>query len=79
MHAVESGRYVLRASNTCVTEIIGPDGHVRSSIPWWTKKALIGEFRLSDSITPYIRWGDGPLLGLLILLVIPLFVKKESI
>jgi len=79
MRAVETGRYLLRAANTGVTAIIGPDGKVTTSAPWWTQTALTGEFRLSDSITPYVRWGDAPLLGLLILLVIPLFVRKEQI
>jgi apolipoprotein N-acyltransferase len=76
MRAVESGRYLLRAANTGVTAIIGPDGKVRNSAPWWTKTALVGEFRLSEAITPYVRWGDAPLLGLLILLVIPLLFRK---
>jgi len=79
MRAVESGRVVLRAANTGVTAVIAPDGSVRNSMSWWTKGALIGEFRLSEAKTPYMKWGDTPLLALLILLVIPLFVKKESL
>jgi len=72
MRAVETGRYVLRAANTGVTAIIGPDGTVMTSLPWWTKGALKGEFQLSDSRTPYVQWGDWPLLGTLLLLIIPL-------
>ena len=79
MRAVESGRYLLRAANTGVTAIISPNGKVASSTPWWTTTVLNGEFRLSKSITPYVKWGDSPLLVLLILLVIPLFVKKEKL
>ncbi|ATX83004.1 Apolipoprotein N-acyltransferase [Mariprofundus ferrinatatus] len=79
MRAVETGRYVLRVANTGVTAIIGPDGRVMKSLPWWSESALTGEFSSSDAITPYVKRGDAPLLILLVLIVIPLFVRKESI
>ncbi|GAV20052.1 apolipoprotein N-acyltransferase [Mariprofundus micogutta] len=72
MRAVETGRYVLRAANTGVSAVISPDGKVLASLPWWTKAALQGEFQLSDARTPFVRWGDGPLLITLLLLFIPL-------
>jgi len=73
MRAVETGRYVLRAANTGITAMIQPDGLVADSLPWWTKDALVGSYQLSDKQTPYVRWGDWPLLSCLILLMIPLF------
>ncbi len=78
VRAIETGRYVLRVANTGITAIIAPDGQVTASIPWWSQKALVGEFKLSESITPYVRWGDMPLLALLILLAIPLLARRRE-
>ncbi|OIO71209.1 MAG: apolipoprotein N-acyltransferase [Zetaproteobacteria bacterium CG1_02_53_45] len=78
MRAVETGRYVLRAANTGITAIIGPDGKVIKSLPWWTTAALQGEFRLIDTRTRYVQWGDAPLLVTLLLFIIPL-VRGRSV
>jgi len=71
MRAVETGRYVLRAANTGVTAIIQPDGVIADQIDWWIPATLQGSFVSSHVITPYVRWGDWPLLGMLLLLVMP--------
>ena len=63
MRAVETGRYVLRAANTGVSAIIAPNGHLMASRPWWTEGLVQGTYRVSDRITPYVRWGDVPLLA----------------
>ncbi len=76
MRAVETGRYVLRAANTGVTAIIQPNGEVASRIPWWTPTVLKGSFVSSNLLTPYVRWGDWPLLIMLILLAMPLILGR---
>ncbi len=78
MRAVESNRYVLRAANTGVTAIIAPDGSIHASIPWWTTDLLQGKFRPSAYLTPYVRWGDWPLLVGLLILVVPLFRSDDD-
>ena len=78
MRAVETGRYLLRAANTGITAIIRPDGVVSAVQPWWQAHALVGQFRLSTSQTPYMRWGDWPLLGCLIILMLPLLMRRSS-
>ncbi|MBL4774927.1 MAG: apolipoprotein N-acyltransferase [Mariprofundus sp.] len=77
MRAVETGRYVLRAANTGVTAIIQPDGKVVDQIDWWTAATLKGSFVSSQAITPYVRWGDWPLLVILLLLAIPSMRRPE--
>ncbi len=79
MRAVETGRYVLRAANTGVTAIIQPGGVVHSVKPWWTETVLLGTYQLSQAQTNYVRWGDWPLLGCLIMLAIPFFFRQERI
>ncbi len=64
MRAVETGRFLLRAANTGITAIVAPDGSMRMSMPWFTQGALIGTYKNSNAHTPYMRWGDWPLLFL---------------
>ncbi|WP_236075217.1 apolipoprotein N-acyltransferase [Mariprofundus sp. EBB-1] len=77
MRAVETGRYVLRAANTGVTAIIEPNGVVSHQLPWWTAAVLQGSFVSSNMITPYVRWGDWPLLIVLMLLLMPAIINRE--
>ena len=76
MRAVETGRYVLRAANTGISAIIDPQGRVVSSMPWWTQGVVQGSYRLSDGLTPYMRWGDWPLLACLSILALPWLKRR---
>jgi apolipoprotein N-acyltransferase len=58
MRALETGRPMLRATNTGVTAIIRPDGHVRAALPEFTSGVLMGETQGYTGMTPYARWGD---------------------
>jgi len=79
MRAVETGRYLLRAANSGITAVIRPDGTVEQSIPVWIKRALLASYRLSNLQTPYVRWGDWPLLLCpLFLVLIWLIQMKEN-
>jgi len=70
MRAVETGRYLLRAANTGVSAIIAPNGDMTATVPWFTEDVVYGEFRASDVITPYQRWGNWPLMALLLPLLL---------
>lgn len=78
MRAVETGRYVLRSANTGVTAVITPDGSIAEQLQWWTPAALKGSFVSSNIITPYVRWGDWPLLIILLMLAIPCMLKRSK-
>ena len=69
MRAVESGRMMLRATNTGVTSIIGLDGAVQSVLPQHTEGVLIGLVQGYTGSTPYVRWGNAAVLGLLALML----------
>ncbi len=77
MRAVESGRYLLRAANTGVSGIVAPDGSLVKSIPWFKQGVVYGEYRDSTAKTPYLRWGDKPLLVLLLPLLIIVFYPRR--
>lgn len=65
MRALESGRMMLRATNTGVTSIIGADGHVLDELPQHQEGVLTAEVRGYRGSTPYVRMGNTAVLGLL--------------
>jgi apolipoprotein N-acyltransferase len=67
--ALETGRMMLRATNTGATAIIDPHGHIINQLPHFTNGTLIGEAQGYTGETPYVGWGNwGALvLGLLLL------------
>lgn len=69
MRALEAGRYMLRATNTGITAIINQRGEVLKRAPEFTVARLEGEAQGFAGATPYVRFGNFPLLGLLVLLL----------
>jgi len=61
--AVETRRYVVQAANGGVTGAVSPMGRV---IDRMTGEGVLAvEVRGRSEITPYVRWGDGPIVALL--------------
>jgi apolipoprotein N-acyltransferase len=58
MRALESGRPLLRATNTGITSAIGHDGREIARLPWFTRGILEVEVAGRSGLTPYVRWGD---------------------
>ncbi len=64
MRALETGRMVLRATNTGVTAIIDTRGRLVAHLPLFTAGSLAGSVQGHAGSTPYVRWGNAPVLGL---------------
>ncbi len=64
--ALETGRYMLRATNTGMTAIIDQRGHVRQAAPAYTTAILSDEVQGYGGATPFVRWGDTSVLVLAI-------------
>jgi apolipoprotein N-acyltransferase len=62
LRAMESGRMMLRATNTGVTSIIGTDGKVLQQLPQHVEAVLSGMAQGFDGSTPYVRWGNAAVL-----------------
>jgi len=58
MRALETGRPLLRATNTGITSAIGPDGGVLARLPWFEQAILEVSVDGRRGITPYVRYGD---------------------
>lgn len=69
MRALETGRWMLRASNTGVTAIIDPQGAIVARAPMFMETTLSGRITPMKGRTPYVFWGNGPVvLGAMLLL-----------
>ena len=62
MRALETGRMMLRATNTGVTAIIDAKGVMLASLPLFTAGSLGGTIQGYAGSTPYARWGNAPVL-----------------
>jgi apolipoprotein N-acyltransferase len=60
MRAMESGRTMLRATNTGMTGMVRPDGSVAAVLPAFTAAALTVDAQGYVGLTPYGRWGNWP-------------------
>ncbi|NOT11423.1 MAG: apolipoprotein N-acyltransferase [Methylococcaceae bacterium] len=69
MRALETGRFLLRSTNTGATAIVGPDGGIITRIPLFKSGVLTGFISPMAGITPYAKIGDKPALLLMALLV----------
>ena len=58
MRALESGRYMLRATNTGISSIIGPKGEELAVSPQFETHVLKASVQPMKGATPYILWGD---------------------
>ena len=58
MRALETGRPLLRATNTGITSAIDHDGRELARLPWFTRGILEIEIAGRTGVTPYVRVGD---------------------
>jgi apolipoprotein N-acyltransferase len=70
MRAKETGRTLLRATNTGITSAIGHDGREIARLPWFEGGILEVEVVGREGITPYVRAGDAPAAALATLLLV---------
>jgi apolipoprotein N-acyltransferase len=62
MRAIETGRTMLRATNTGMTAIVDPHGKVVARLPQFVEGILSGEAQGYSGATPYVRWGNPPIV-----------------
>lgn len=66
--ALETGRYMLRATNTGMTGVIDPHGRVVALAPQFAAATVTYRVQGYSGATPYVRWGNAPVLALCALL-----------
>lgn len=58
LRAMETGRPMLRSTNTGMTALVAPDGRVEAVLPAFAAGALHVAVRGYQGLTPYARWGN---------------------
>jgi apolipoprotein N-acyltransferase len=79
MRALETGRTLLRATNTGVTAVIDPRGRVVASLPQFTEGVLDAEARGYGGASPYVRFGNYPIVLCCLALVAALAFRRLRI
>jgi apolipoprotein N-acyltransferase len=69
MRALETGRYMLRATNTGITAIISPAGEIVARSPQFKPHVLNGIVQPYAGATPYVRFGNWPILLICLALI----------
>jgi apolipoprotein N-acyltransferase len=79
MRAVETGRFLIRATNNGVSAIINEKGKVMKTIPQYEANVLSGYAVPMSGWTPYVKVGNWLIIPLmLLLLLVPLVVMRSK-
>ncbi|MEJ2760680.1 MAG: apolipoprotein N-acyltransferase [Gammaproteobacteria bacterium] len=80
MRSLETGRYMLRATNTGVTALINEKGKVLKATPEFQRTVLAGRAELFHGETPYAAAGNYPIvtLGFVLLGVGAILQRKKK-
>ncbi|MDP1765511.1 MAG: apolipoprotein N-acyltransferase [Methylotenera sp.] len=74
--ALETGRTMLRATNTGATAMIDPHGYILAHAPHFTEATLSVMAQGYTGSTPYVRWGNWLFLSICLIGIIFLSVPK---
>ena len=78
MRALETGRFLLRATNTGVTAVVAPDGSIISQLPLFKATVLTETITPMGGMTPYASSGDKPVIFVLMILLFCMIVYDRS-
>ena len=78
MRAAETGRYLLRATNTGISAIIDETGKIKSESPQFKPDALIGTVTLFSGSTPYSVYGNYLVVLLAILVLLACYYLERK-
>ncbi len=62
VRAAETGRWLVRATNTGLSAVVSPHGEVRARLPQFETAAGTFEVVPMRGETPYVRFGDAPIV-----------------
>jgi len=73
MRALETGRYMLRATNTGMTAVVDPKGTIVTAAPTFETKILTAQVRGYAGATPFVRFGNVPVITCCVLMLFAAF------
>lgn len=72
MRAMETGRFLLRATNTGMTAVVSPTGAIIKQASSFQETVLTGMITPMGGMTPYARLGDKPVIAAMVILLLGL-------
>jgi len=78
MRALETGRTMLRATNTGMTAVVHPDGRVAAALPAFATAALQAQVQGYGGQTPFVSWGNSLALLLALAALVPAIARWHS-
>lgn len=78
MRALETARYLARATNTGITALIDPHGRIVASGPQFKVTVVNGTLVPLRGATPYVRFGDRPVLAFFAVVLLLALVGRRK-
>ncbi|MBU3574240.1 apolipoprotein N-acyltransferase [Polynucleobacter sp. UK-Mo-2m-Kol15] len=79
LRSLETGLPALRATNTGITAALGPNGKVLSQLAEFKQGVLSLKIQAYSGTTPYVIWGNAPILSLSCLLLVLGLIRQRRI
>jgi len=75
--AVETGRFLLRATNTGISAVIDPMGRIINKSVQFQDDVVRATIQPYNGITPYARWGDWGIVSIIFCCLIVLSMRRS--
>ncbi|RVU81737.1 apolipoprotein N-acyltransferase [Leucothrix sargassi] len=77
--ALETGRYLLRATNTGVSGIVDHLGKITATVPAYTQDVVTGDVKVMSGATPYVKYGNYLIIVIsALMLLLGFFIRKRE-
>ena len=70
MRSLETGRPMLRATNTGMTAVINPKGEIAAQLPPYSRATLAAQVQGYQGVTPYILYGNAIVVSAALLMLL---------
>ncbi len=77
MRSLETGRPMLRATNTGMTAVVDERGRVAARLAPFTRGTLQAQVQGTQGLTPYVRLGNGVPVGLAALVLLAFWLRAR--
>jgi apolipoprotein N-acyltransferase len=78
LRAIETGRWLVSAANTGPSALLDERGRLRTQLPPAVSTSGTMDVEPRTALTPYARWGEAPLLALLLLAGLARFRERQG-
>ncbi len=78
LRSLETGLPALRATNTGITAVLGSDGKLLAQPPEFTQGTLSTKVQAYSGKTPYVTWGNAPILSISYLLLFLGLIRQKQ-